>query len=185
MSIFPLLFSRSLIHFHTLCLSLPPASMRSLKLCLIASHHSQRHSALSACLHHTHTRGCVCVCVCKRIGPQPCWILFDNDLMDDLCTYLPYASSYVSIWLLFASIFLVDLLTLAPFFLSCWMSAVHDDLLDLRIRFICLSLLWMSAFHVTYYMDINNPQKELSFQSPAVFQGQVASIFSICAVASF
>lgn len=42
---------------HSTSLSLPPASMHSLKLCLIASHHSQQHCDLSACLSHicTHT----------------------------------------------------------------------------------------------------------------------------------
>lgn len=59
MSISPVLFSRSLVHFHTLYLSSPPASMHSLKLCLIASRHSQRRSALSCSppSHmHTHER---------------------------------------------------------------------------------------------------------------------------------
>lgn len=66
--------SLTLIHFHTLYLSLPPASMRSLKLCLITSRHSQRHSALSARLPHTctHTRTHI-----PHI-PQCCWILSDK-----------------------------------------------------------------------------------------------------------
>lgn len=55
-SYFSLILSLSLIHFHWLRPP-HPASMHSLKPCLIASRHSQPRSAPSACLHHTHSHG--------------------------------------------------------------------------------------------------------------------------------
>lgn len=57
MSILPLWFSRSFSSTFTHSTPLSPsASMHSLKLCLIAFHHSQAHSTPSAHLHLTRTR---------------------------------------------------------------------------------------------------------------------------------
>lgn len=146
MSIFLLLFSRSLIHFHTLYLSLPPASMHSLKLCLIASRHSQQHSALSACLPHT----CTCMHAHRhKEAYQPTAmldIIWSNLWSLHFSSQIPHkihVSKIDSLCLLssFKSLFL-ELLT------------AQDDLFDLRTgSSIYLSLLGLSAFscHIFVY----------------------------------
>lgn len=139
MSIFPLLFSRSLIHFHTLYLSLPPASMHSLKLCLIASHHSQRHSALSACLRHT----------CTHMHMH----IYQPTAMLDIIWWNPW-----SLHLPLICIILCQFVCLCLFsswhFLSC--SCLLYLMTSLTLEqghLFMLSLLWIPEFNGTYCMD--------------------------------
>ena len=149
MSIFPLLFWRSFSSTFTHSTPHPsPASMHSLKLCLIASHHSHPHSAPSACLHaHMHTN--------THTKETPAHSHVGYYLMESV---IFYCTTCISIWV-FVFIFSVHLLILCTYFGMVWFILVTIPL-TLKQGYVCLffrlHIVWMYKYTDTR-IELPNP----------------------------
>lgn len=120
-------------HTHTIPTTITtPTSMHSLKLCLIASHHSQQHSAHPPRLSPSHMHAHAHMHREKHTSPQPCCFII----------HLPH----MCINMRQSAFFSCHLLITLHLFWSCWGFFSLREPFDLKNKII----------NVTYCMDGNS-----------------------------